>query len=46
MRMLHNNKIDNYFKCVYAYGKREPGCDYTPGANTNIGPSPDLGEYR
>jgi hypothetical protein len=39
---FNNNKIHNYFKCVYAYGKREPGCDHTPGAYTNIGAIPGL----
>jgi hypothetical protein len=38
----NNNKIHNYFKCVYVYGKREPGCDHTPGAYTNMGASPGL----
>jgi hypothetical protein len=43
---FYNNKIHTYFKCVYAYGKLEPGGDHTPGAYNNIGASPDLGEYR
>jgi hypothetical protein len=42
----NNNKIHNYFKCVYIYCKREPGCDHTPGTYTNIGVSTDLVEYQ
>jgi hypothetical protein len=40
--LSYYSKIHNYVKCIYAYGKREPGCDHTPGAYTNIGASPDF----
>jgi hypothetical protein len=40
--MFEDNTIIIFLKCVYVYGKLEPGCDHTPDAYTNIKSIPAL----